>query len=147
MNSDFRQRRLFLIAVSVIGVLILDRFVLTPAIDYWQQSNMEIATLRQDLVAGSGTLALNGDFIFDLAGAGNTVGDSWSIVNVSTLNETFGGTFTVQGFSESAGIWSNEVYEFDESIGTLTVIPEPSSLVLVGLFAGLFVVSLKRTKR
>jgi len=98
-------------------------------------------------ISGSGTLALNGDFIFDLAGAGNTVGDSWSIVNVSTLNETFGGTFTVQGFSESAGIWSNEVYEFDESIGTLTVIPEPSSLVLVGLFAGLFVVSLKRTKR
>ena len=58
MNSDFRQRRLFLIAISVIGVLILDRFVLTPAIDYWQQSNIEIATLRQDLVAGGGTLAL-----------------------------------------------------------------------------------------
>lgn len=97
------------------------------------------------------TLAKTNDFTGDTTVNGGTItladDASWNIVNVSTLNETFGGTFTVQGFSESAGIWSNEDYEFDESVGTLTGIPEPSSLVLVGLFAGLFVVTLKRTKR
>lgn len=105
-------------------------------------------------ILGSGTLTLNGDFSFDLSGAGTTVGDSWNIVNVGGLTETFNSTFSVVGFTRQgggtgAGIWegnANSVtYQFDTSLGILSVIPEPSTWVLIA--GGLTVVSVLRRRR
>jgi autotransporter-associated beta strand protein len=81
---------------------------------------------------GGGILNLDGDFAFDLAGAA-AVG-SWMIVDIASLSETFGSTFTVQGFVEtSAGVWEWEGYTFTESTGLLTAVPEPSAALLTGL--------------
>jgi autotransporter-associated beta strand protein len=105
--------------------------------------------------ASNATLNLNGDFVFDLTGAGTTLGDSWNIVDVGNLTETYGGTFsvlsTLGSFTESAGVWTrteNSVnYEFTESTGVLTVVvPEPGTLALLagGAIAGL--VALRRRR-
>jgi len=87
-----------------------------------------------------------GDFIFDLSGAGTNVGDSWTIV--STSAKTFGSTFNVVGFTDVDGlIWKKHAngvfYQFDESTGVLSVIPEPASMMLLGL-GGLLSVFRKR---
>ncbi|WPJ97238.1 hypothetical protein SH580_05895 [Coraliomargarita algicola] len=82
-------------------------------------------------ISGTGSAALNGSFTFDLTEA-DTVG-TWNIVDTSSLSTTFGGTFSVNGFSESAaGIWeSGTGYTFSEITGELTAIPEPASFALL----------------
>jgi hypothetical protein len=75
---------------------------------------------------GTGTIILGGSFDFNLTGADLAVGNSWAIVDVANLNETFGDTFSVTGFTESsAGVWANAAGNlvFSESTGILTVIP------------------------
>ena len=80
-------------------------------------------------VTGNGTFTINGDFVFDLAGASTTLGNSWQIVDVSTLAETFGETFTVPDFTLNAAKWVRPVngafYEFDPATGVLRVINDP----------------------
>jgi autotransporter-associated beta strand protein len=94
-------------------------------------------------VLGGGTLNLNGTFFFDLTNAGTTDGDSWNIVSVGTLTETYGSTFgvssTLGAFTDNVGIWSlldgNNTWTFTESTGVLglAVIPEPSAALLGSL--------------
>jgi hypothetical protein len=81
---------------------------------------------------GAGTIILGGSFDFNLTGADLTANNSWSIVDVANLNETFGDTFSVTGFTEeSAGVWTNGVsLVFSETTGVLNVIPEPSVLAM-----------------
>ncbi|MEJ5259474.1 MAG: glycosyl hydrolase [Anaerohalosphaeraceae bacterium] len=85
-------------------------------------------------ISGTGPqTVLNGDFIFDLNGAGTSVGDSWTIVSAS--NRTFGATFTVVGFTnKGGGVWEKEangvLYQFDQSTGKLTVIPSSTTLYI-----------------
>lgn len=102
-------------------------------------------------IAGSGSITIDGDFRFDLTTAGTTVGNSWNIINVTGLTETFGATFqarsTLGNFSNNSGLWTiaeNGVsYEFSQTTGLLTVVPEPSTWLLLAL--GLtFVVTLRR---
>jgi autotransporter-associated beta strand protein len=103
---------------------------------------------------GSATATLNGDFRFDLTGAGTTIGNTWSIVDVSSLSETFGGTFqvfsTLGSFTNNSGVWSiteNSVtYEFSQSLGTLTVIPEPSTWALLAGFL-MSLIAFRRVRR
>jgi autotransporter-associated beta strand protein len=103
---------------------------------------------------GSGTATLNGDFRFDLTGAGTTVGNTWNIVDVGSLAETFGGTFqvfsTLGSFTNNSGVWSiteNSVtYEFSQSLGTLTVIPEPSTWALLAVFLAVVVLFRRRRR-
>jgi autotransporter-associated beta strand protein len=95
-------------------------------------------------IEGTGTALLDGDFTFDLVGASTTLGSSWLVVNNATLSETFGGTFSVAGFSPlGLDLWTSPIdantqYVFSETTGTLAVaaIPEPTSLALLGLTAG-----------
>ncbi len=84
-------------------------------------------------VNGSGTITLDGALRLDLTGAGAKVGNSWNIITVGSLAETFGGTFMVEStrgnFSKSGGIWSisenGVTYMFSRATGLLTVAPKP----------------------
>lgn len=78
-------------------------------------------------ISGAGNATLNGTFNINLAGVGTPVdGDTWTLVDVGTLAETFGTTFAVASpFSEtSSGIWSYDtgsgVYTFSEATGQLS---------------------------
>lgn len=82
-------------------------------------------------LAGSGTVNLDAKFRFDLTGASIVSGSSWQIVDVASLTETFGATFsvvsTLGSFTKSGGNWlikENGVsYQFSESTGLLRVLP------------------------
>lgn len=87
---------------------------------------------------GSQILTLDGTFVFDLTGASTATGSSWNIVDVGSLNESFGLTFAVSGFTDNgSGVWSNGNYQFSEATGALTVVPEPSTLLLVAADLGI----------
>jgi uncharacterized repeat protein (TIGR02543 family) len=78
-------------------------------------------------VTGNGTATLDGDFNLDLSGADTTVGNSWLLLDVATLSETFGATFTVLTFTEtSPGVWKKQIdatkrYVFSVATGVLSV--------------------------
>ncbi|MCF7838601.1 MAG: autotransporter-associated beta strand repeat-containing protein [Candidatus Marinimicrobia bacterium] len=86
---------------------------------------------------GTGTVNLDGAFRLDLSAASSTVGHSWMIVDHAGLTETYGATFAIADFTDQGdGTWTktvNPTYEFDQATGYLTVIPEPGSLLLLGL--------------
>jgi autotransporter-associated beta strand protein len=85
-------------------------------------------------ITGGGTLLLAGDFNFNLTSAGTTLGNSWTIVDVDPLGETFENAFAVTStlgiFTPNPGgdKWtkliplSSNAYEFTESTGTLKVV-------------------------
>jgi autotransporter-associated beta strand protein len=94
-------------------------------------------------INGAGTVSLDGLFTFDLTSASTTIDDSWNIVNVATLIESFGSNFSINSFTRNgggtgAGIWTKVIdldsrYLFNTSSGVLTVIPEPRAALLGGL--------------
>lgn len=92
-------------------------------------------------ITGVGTVSLDGLFTFDLTNASTTINDSWNIVDVATLTESFTSNFAIAGFTPDAGgiLWNGSAngadYQFSEFSGVLTVIPEPSAALLGGLGA------------
>lgn len=85
-------------------------------------------------IAGTGTAAFDGNFFIDLTGAGTGIGDSWTLAGASV--QTFGGTFSVNGFTDmGGGLWDTSAngvtYEFSTASGALTVVPEPGSVALL----------------
>jgi autotransporter-associated beta strand protein len=84
-------------------------------------------------ITGTGAVQLDGDFAIDITAASTTIGHSWTLVDVGTLAETYGSTFTVSGWSKvSAGVWKSPsptapFYRFTEATGTLTVIDNNDS--------------------
>ena len=83
------------------------------------------ATGVTNAVIGTGVATFNGGFNIDLGTAGTTAGDNWTLVNASTLAETYGTTFAVNGFTADAGAigarkWTSGNYQFDEATGVLT---------------------------
>jgi len=77
-------------------------------------------------ITGAGTVALNGVFDIDLAAANTTGGNSWLLVDVATLTETYGATFSVAGFTQSGTIWTKvdggKTWTFDQLTGQLGLV-------------------------
>ncbi len=76
-------------------------------------------TVVDHMLLGTGTAILDGSFDFDLTGASTTNGDSWQIVDVAT--QTYGATFSVNGFSQVGSVWTDGGYTYDTTTGTLSV--------------------------
>ncbi|RYD19120.1 MAG: hypothetical protein EOP88_20160 [Verrucomicrobiaceae bacterium] len=51
-------------------------------------------------ITGASPFVFEGAFTIDLTTAGNTVGNSWTLVDVSTVVETFADSFAIEGFTE-----------------------------------------------
>lgn len=102
------------------------------------------ATGVNNSLQGTGILNLDGDFVFNLTSAASV--GAWTIVDVASLTETYGSTFSVQGFTEtSSGVWQSGNYTFTESTGVLSAVPEPTAAVLAAL--GAFGLCLRRRNR
>lgn len=90
-------------------------------------------------ISGTGSATFDGDFNLDLTAADPTTENSWTLVNVGTLTETFGSTFSLVGFTESANVHKKTVgtntFSFTESTGTLTVAPATGYALWAGLNA------------
>ncbi len=56
MSALPRQRILIIAAVSVVGLFLLDRLLVTPLIRHWTTRTEEIATLKKSLMSGAGTI-------------------------------------------------------------------------------------------
>jgi autotransporter-associated beta strand protein len=74
----------------------------------------------------TGTLTLNGAFNIDLSGAAAGNGNAWQLVDSTLIpTTTFGATFAVPGFTESANVWTkvdgNNTWTFRESTGALSL--------------------------
>lgn len=88
-------------------------------------------------VSGVGAATFGGGFVFDLTGASLVDGNSWSIVDVDSLSESFSSTFFIQGFNDDNNddIWVNgsgfSFYELD-GVLSYSAVPEPSSVALLG---------------
>jgi len=82
----------------------------------------QVTNSSSNQITGTGTVLLNGDFTITTTAVSATTG-SWMLVNTSTLNETFGSTFTVVGWTESANVWIRvdgaNIWKFSEATGTL----------------------------
>ncbi|MBN8461065.1 MAG: autotransporter-associated beta strand repeat-containing protein [Verrucomicrobia bacterium] len=77
-------------------------------------------------ISGSGTLTLDGTINLTLTGADTTDGNSWPIVDVTNLTESYGDNFAVVGFTEvTPGVWTKSdglrEWTFKESTGTLSL--------------------------
>lgn len=96
---------------------------------------------------GTGNVSLDGTFTFNLTGAGTTPGDHWLIVDDASLGTvSYTANFTVQGFTNGgSGNWTQGNYHFSQTTGLLTVVPEPSALLLVCV-GGMALLSLQRRR-
>lgn len=89
--------------------------------------------LSNNSITGAGSVTLDGDFTLDLAYADLTDGNTWNLVDVGTLAETFGATFTVNGFTEAGttGIHTMvdglNTWTFDEATGSLSLDVAPAT--------------------
>jgi autotransporter-associated beta strand protein len=98
------------------------------------------ATGVNNQINGTGFITLDGDIRFNLVTASTTFGDSWNVIDVAALTETYGGTFqvfsTVGNFTNSGGLWTitegGAQYQFSQATGVLSVIPEPTTWALLG---------------
>ena len=107
--------------------------------------------------SGSAVVNLDGDFVFDLTGAGTTVGNSWTLTSGTINYNGLGGTFsvfsTLGAFTEtSSGVWTRDensvTYQFSELNSQLSVVPEPSTYAMLVLgAAGLGAHVIRRRRR
>lgn len=86
--------------------------------------------------SGANTVSLDGDFVFDLSSAGATQGDSWTIIDIASVGESYLAGFSIAnaGAIQIGNVWSftdsGTQYAFDQSTGVLQVVPEPAAAAL-----------------
>jgi len=76
-------------------------------------------------VTGAGTVSLDGKFNIDLTGANVTNGNSWLLVDVDNVTESYGSNFSVTGFTKSGTNWVKvdgaNTWTFSQTTGTLSL--------------------------
>ncbi|MCW1924437.1 autotransporter-associated beta strand repeat-containing protein [Luteolibacter arcticus] len=76
-------------------------------------------------ITGTGAVTLDGVFVINLSGATLANGNSWNLVDVPNLTETYGDSFLVSGFTGASGVWTlvagANTWTFTESTGNLTL--------------------------
>jgi hypothetical protein len=96
----------------------------------------------------TGSVVFDGAFNFDLTGADNTQGNQWQIIDTANLNSTYGDNFSVAGFTQDGNLWKNGIYQYDESLGNLAVVPVPEpSTIALGLMGGLAFLGVSARRR
>ncbi|MCO6046539.1 PEP-CTERM sorting domain-containing protein [Aeoliella sp. ICT_H6.2] len=90
--------------------------------------------VNNSISGGGPQTALDGDFVIDLSGASTNLGDNWGLVTASSA--AYGSTFSIAGFTEAGpGIWTSSAngatYAFETATGSLSVVPEPSSIMML----------------
>lgn len=76
MKIENRQQILAALAISVVGLLLLDRLVITPMISGWKERSQKIAELKKSIAQGE-----------SLAGRAEIIRDRWSNMQTNTLEE------------------------------------------------------------
>lgn len=98
--------------------------------------NNRIANAQVDV----GLLVLEGLFVFNLSGASDALGDSWTIIDPGFEAVVYGPDFAIANFTEiETGRWawdSDPRFQYNFGTGQLTVIPEPGTGILLLLGAG-----------
>lgn len=100
-------------------------------------------------VLGTGTVNLNGVFRLNISGLTDTTG-TWNLVNVGTLTEIFDTSFGVKFLDDTSftniggGLYTSGDWTFSTITGNLTLVPEPSVVLLTGF--GLFAVFMTRRR-
>ena len=116
------------------GTAIDDVKVTKPALTNGSLTFQPGANTVCNKVTGSGTAVMNGKFYLDLSAAAIANGNSWTLVNHATLNESYGSDFSVTSslgdFTESpAGTWKrvdgDNTWTFTKGTGVLTLAVAP----------------------
>ncbi|MFD0892335.1 autotransporter-associated beta strand repeat-containing protein [Luteolibacter ambystomatis] len=80
-------------------------------------------------MGGAGSVLLDGSFNLDLSTADKTGGNTWTLVNTSTLAVTYGEHFTLPGFTKNGDVWSmadgSGTWTFTQSTGVLALTASP----------------------
>ena len=81
-------------------------------------------------ITGTVGFTFDGAFTINLTGASTQVGDSYQLVNTATLVETFGATFSVEGWTKVNGVWVSPDggYQFIQTDGVLVKVETDSDL-------------------
>lgn len=86
--------------------------------------NFKIDSTISNQVAGAGTFTVDGDFAIDLSAADLTDGNTWVLVDPA-LTESYGATFTIPGFTETANVWTKvdgaNTWTYTEATGVLSL--------------------------
>jgi autotransporter-associated beta strand protein len=87
-------------------------------------------------------VALNGAFEIDLTTTSVATGNSWTLVDLASVNATFGASFSVLEFADNDldNVWtkvdaSGHNWSFSEATGVLTVVPAGYITWITGTFA------------
>jgi len=99
----------------------------------------------------AGTINLDGKFVFNLSGAA-TNNAQWNIVDIASIGTVnYSNSFSVVDFTYDNidKVWIKDVgastYKFDQSTGYLSVVPEPSTLMLLAS-VGTFLLIVRRRR-